>query len=523
MKKLHLITTLLSSALLLGSIFFGALYLYTNRDSVPPAVTINGVDISEMDGNEATALIEEMIRSLEEEKVVVMVQRTEVDSTWKQLGVRYDANHLYDALARLHHGTLWERAKARWHFPKSWKLRITFDEKILRKLFPPAWEQSQFGRPVNAVRLISAEDIITYLPGHSVQRIDWKTFEALVWEHSPKELPEEVQNELLQQYKLQAPTPSGQTPQAKERRSLVLQAPLYTMHPQVTMDSLQREGIKRKVAQFTTDLQGSGDGRRHNVGAAARTIHGMVLAPGDTFDYEQVIKAAEDKYGFREAPVIFGGKLVPGVGGGICQVSSTLYNAVILAGLDIVERRNHTLPVSYVPKGLDATFARGYINFRFKNSSDRHLLIQSDIKNDQLTVKLFGDRPDDITYDVESFTTKTITAPIKYVTNPTLSPGSQEILVEGKPGFVVESYRIKKVAGRPVDKTLLSRDTYPSQPTVIAIYGDEDGSDRSNDDRGDGGSDKAKTNDAPEKVSPQSPGTEVPKVILEDGVSGPNF
>lgn len=518
MKNLHLVTILLALVLLLGSIFFGALFLYAHRDTVPTAVTINGVDISNMKWNEATALVEEMIRSLEEEKVVVMVQQTEVDSTWKQLGVQYEANHFYDALARLHQGTLWKRAQARWHFPKTWTLNITFNEKILRKLIPPAWEQTQLGNPVNAVRLISAQDAITYLPGHSVKRIDWRTFGALVREHSPKELPEEVQNELQQQYKLHAHAPSGQPLQAKERRRLVLQAPLYTMHPQVTMDSLQREGIKRKVAQFTTNLQGSGDGRRHNVEAAARTIHGMTLAPGDTFDYEQVIKAAEDKYGFREAPVIFGGKLVPGVGGGICQVSSTLYNAVILAGLDIVERRNHTLPVNYVPKGLDATFARGYINFRFKNTSDRHLLIQSDVKKDQLTVKLFGDMPDDITYEVESITTKTIPAPNKYVANPALSPGSQEILIEGKPGYVVESYRIKRIAGRSVDRTRLSRDTYPPQPTVIAIHGD--GS------RGNGGGsrgDKTNTNDASEKVSPKAPGSEVPKAILEDGVGGPSF
>lgn len=522
MKKLHLVTILLSSLLLLGSIFFGALFLYANRDTVPAAVTINGVDISDMERSEAIAMVEEMIRSLEAEKVVVMVQQTEVDSTWKQLGVQYDGNHFFDALARLHQGTLWERAHARWHFPNIWELNITFDEKILRKLFSPAWEQSQFGRPANAVRLISAADTITYLPGRSVQRIDWKTFGALVRKHSPVELSGDVKDELQRLHKPPARTPGGQSPQAKKRSRLILEAPLYILQPEVTVERLQQQGIERKVTQFTTDLQGSGEGRRHNVEAAARTIHGMVLAPGDIFDYEQVIKAAEDKYGFREAPVIFGGKLVPGVGGGICQVSSTLYNAVILAGLDIVERRNHTLPVSYVPKGLDATFARGYINFRFRNTSARHLLIHSEVKDDQLTVKLFGNMPDDITYEVESITTKTIPAPYKYVANPALSPESQELLIEGKPGYVVESYRIKKIAGKPVGKTKLSRDTYPPQPTVIAIRGDDSRGNGSDSSSGSSG-EKTNTNDASEKVSPKAPGSEAPKAILEDGVGGPNF
>lgn len=509
MKKLHLVTILLSSALLLGSIFFGALFLYASRDTVPSGVTINGVDIGNMERNEVTALVEAMIQSMEQDKVVVMMEQTEVASTWKQLGVQYDASHFYDALAHLYHGTLWERTQARWHFPKAWELNMTLDEKILRKLFTPAWEQAHFGSPINAVRIISAQDTISYLPGLSVKRIDWKTFGAIVRQQGFKKL---------------------KAPPTKKPNRPILKVPLYTLRPEVTMEGLKQEGIRRKITEFSTNLQGSGEGRRHNVEAAARTIHGMVLAPGDTFDYEQVIKDAEDKYGFREAPVIYGGKLVPGVGGGICQVSSTLYNAVILAGLDIVERRNHTLPVSYVPKGLDATFARGYINFRFKNTTNHHLLIQSDVKHDQLTVKLFGDMPEDITYDVESFTTETLPAPNKYVANRTLSPGSQEIIIEGKPGYIVESYRIKKIAGKPVGKTKLSRDTYPPQPTVIAIHGGEDDNGQPRGDssqragnNGSKGKENPNTKEAPKNAVPPAPGKGAPKIILEDGVGGPSF
>lgn len=184
-------------------------------------------------------------------------------------------------------------------------------------------------------------------------------------------------------------------------------------------------------------------------------------------------------------------------------MSSTLYNAVILAGLDIVERRNHTLPVSYVAKGLDATFARGYINFRFKNTTGRHLLIHSQVKDDQLTVKLFGDAPGDITYDVESLTTQTIPAPTKYVANPSLAPGTEEKIIEGKPGYIVESYRITKISGKPVSKVKLSRDTYPPQPTVIAIAPENTG----------------------HTPAPSTPGSErtAPKLLLEDGVKGPSF
>ncbi|MGG4554868.1 VanW family protein [Paenibacillus humicus] len=489
MKRLHLVTILFSCVLLLWSVVFGAIFVYASRDTVPPGVSINGLDIGSLKRDKAVALVEEMILEMEQEKVVVTVQQTKVNSTWKELGVQYDASHFYNELDRLFEGSLWERAKARWHFPKPWELHVNLDEKKLRRLFTPQWEQGRFGSPTDAVRLISQADKITYLPERSVSRIDWITFGAMIQQRSLKALHQESM-------------PDERTRQAKQGLP-VLEVPLYTLRPKVTLESLHQQGIERKITEFTTGLHGSGEGRRHNIEAAARTIDGMVLAPGETFNYEQVIETAEDKYGFREAPVIFGGRLVPGVGGGICQVSSTLYNAVILAGLDIVERRNHTLPVSYVAKGLDATFARGYINFRFKNTTGRHLLIHSRVKDDQLTVKLFGNAPGDITYDVESLTTRTIPAPTKYVANPSLAPGTEEKIIEGKPGYIVESYRIKKISGKPVSKVKLSRDTYPPQPTVIAIAPENTGN----------------------TPAPSTPGSDgkAPKLLLEDGVKGPSF
>ena len=101
------------------------------------------------------------------------------------------------------------------------------------------------------------------------------------------------------------------------------------------------------------------------------------MAPGETFDYSKIIAQTEAKFGYKEAPVILNGNLVPGIGGGICQVSTTLYNAVLRSGLEIVERRNHSLPVSYVTLGQDATFANGYINFKFRNNTDAYLWIRT--------------------------------------------------------------------------------------------------------------------------------------------------
>ncbi|UJF36495.1 VanW family protein [Paenibacillus hexagrammi] len=224
----------------------------------------------------------------------------------------------------------------------------------------------------------------------------------------------------------------------------------------------------------------------------------MLLAPDDVFDYSKIIEQTEAHFGYKEAPVILNGKLVPGIGGGICQVSSTLYNAVLRSGLEIVERRNHSLPVSYVPLGQDATFASGYINFKFRNNTDSYLLIRTVTTGQNVTVKLFGHMSSSLTYEIESKIIATISPPVKYVHNPSLRRGTTRPISTGKAGYVVETYRYKKQDGVVVGKELISKDRYSPVPTLVA----------------------ANTGDIkPDEGKPAEPGSP----LLEDGVKGPTF
>jgi vancomycin resistance protein YoaR len=222
------------------------------------------------------------------------------------------------------------------------------------------------------------------------------------------------------------------------------------------------------------------------------------MAPGETFDYSKIIEQTEAQFGYKEAPVILNGKLVPGIGGGICQVSTTLYNAVLRSGLEIVERRNHSLPVSYVTLGQDATFASGYINFKFRNNTDSYLLIRTITTDQDVTVKLFGHMSPSITYDIDSNIVETLQPPIKYLHNPSLKPGATRPISTGKVGYKVETYRIKRENGIIVKKELISKDKYSPVPTLIASN------------RGDI---KPEEGNSPESGQP----------ILEDGVKGPAF
>lgn len=231
---------------------------------------------------------------------------------------------------------------------------------------------------------------------------------------------------------------------------------------------LRDQHVDRLITQFSTPLNQSSPGRKHNVRSTAATLHEVILKPGEIFDYAPIIEQTGVKFGFREAPVILNGKLVPGVGGGICQVSTTLYNAVLRAGLEIVERRNHSLPISYAPLGQDATFSTGFINFRFRNDTKAHLLIRTEMSDTALTIKLFGSIPSDTTYEIMSNTVETIQPPVKYVHNSGLRAGEQVELSPGKQGFVVDTYRIKKQGGKEVSREKISRDRYTPQARVVA-------------------------------------------------------
>lgn len=486
----HFLVIGVLTVLLTASFIYGRLLLYTSGNTVPSGTVVGGLEVGGLAAEEALDKLDDMIAELRKRNIRFSFRNaenkdTELTLTWEEAGAAWDAPDFRSEVLSLSAGNVWERAKARKNFAKTWRLHASFHPSMLKKTLTPKWEKDHFGSPVNAVRLIAADDSIRYLPGKSAQRIDWESLVMLIQAAIPG--PSSGQGGVAAK--------EGGSSGASQAAAQV-EIPLAPVQPSVTVESLKREGIRRKIAEFSTGLQTSGEGRLHNVEAAARSIDGMVLPPGGIFDYAKVVEAAEQSYGFREAPVIFGGKLVPGVGGGICQVSSTLYNAAIRAGLDIVERRNHSLPVSYVPLGQDATFAQGYINFRFQNTSGQHLLITAQVKEEQLIVKLFGDMPDSVTYDIESRTTDILAVPDKYVANPGLSAGSREVVLQGKPGYIVETYRIKYIDGKTAAKTRLSRDTYPAQPNVIAVPGGADG---------------------------KAPAQQDTPRVLEDGVNGPKF
>lgn len=448
MMKIKQKTVLWLAAAILAAVAaaWGGLWLFAGQSTVPRGVTVGGLPLGGIGISEAVRLLDERQTALLDEPVILQSKGLTIQTSWKKIGAQISSANFVQALETLKQGNIWTRARHRWQFQKSWSLEAGWSPDALKKTLNSDWEAKQFGSLKNAQRIIDAGDRIRYVPEITAPRIDWDVLSS----------------------RIHAKLPRSFSAAETADDGVAIDLPLKTTSPPVTVQSLKAQGIDRRIAIVTTSLRGS-SGRIHNVDAAASIIDGMVLAPGEIFDYAKIVEQAKQKYGFREAPVIVNGKLVPGIGGGICQVSGTLYGAVIRAGLEIVERRNHSRPVSYLPKGQDATFSTGYINFRFKNNTNTYVQISAASTGGTFVVKLFGTMPQNMYYQIQSKTVKVINPPVRYISNPSLPKGASQLLQSGTPGSVVETYRMKWVNGKKAGEELLSRDTYPAQPSLVAV------------------------------------------------------
>lgn len=450
-KRIHITIIVAASLLLIAAVGWGFVWNYAHQKTVPNEVVAGGIPIGGLPIHEALEKLEKYEDSLLQRTIAIHTEASADDKkqwTAAELGYKAEFQGIREALAKLDEGDSWERAQYRYHFQKAYTLEQSWNPDAFDAAVRKQWSYIEQNEAKNATRTITNDDKVVYEPHLDAYRIDLDPLKAQVNEWI-----------VIKQEQLGA--------SVKKTFEGVL--PIKAIHPAITLEKLKDEGIDRKIIEFSTDFRTSAEGRAHNVTVTAQALNDWELAPNEVFDYGKLIARAEELYDYREAPVILNGKLVPGIGGGICQVSSTLYNAVLRTGLEIVERRNHSLPVAYLPIGQDATYAGGAINFRFKNTTGKHLIIRTEVEDRKLTVKLFGTMNENVRYDIESVTLKTIAPAVQESSSDRLSPGQKVTIEKGKPGYVVETYRTLLRDGKAVSKDRVSRDTYKAQPTIIEV------------------------------------------------------
>jgi vancomycin resistance protein YoaR len=251
---------------------------------------------------------------------------------------------------------------------------------------------------------------------------------------------------------------------------IVMQVDELLQYPEITTSRILDMGIKDEIAAAGTLFNQSDDpNRAHNIVLAAKSIDNIVLAPGDLFSFNQIVGHASSESGYRDAPIIVNEQIVLGAGGGICQVSSTLYNAVLLAGLKVEERYNHGLPVGYLPPGLDATISYNYLDLKFSNNSPSHLLIHMQVLGNKLKAVIFGDPSQKQEIKIITQNLHTIAPPVHY-RQVEDKPSSYKFLIqEGKPGYTVETVRIFYENGKEVAREHLGKDYYAPKPEIYEV------------------------------------------------------
>ncbi|MGB4503767.1 MAG: VanW family protein [Syntrophaceticus sp.] len=232
--------------------------------------------------------------------------------------------------------------------------------------------------------------------------------------------------------------------------------------PQISTADVQAMGINGVISSFTTKFDANNHNRSYNIALAAGALNNTLLKPGEVFSFNQKVGPRTANNGYREAMIIESNEFVPGLGGGVCQVSSTLYNAVLLAGLEIVERCNHSLAVSYIPLGRDATVAYGSQDLKFRNNLDSHIYIKTSVGNGTLTMKIFGNKQKQKNVRLETVIDSVISPKVTIKEDANLLKGKTVVEQAGATGYRVSVYRI--ING---NKKLLSRDYYRPIEQVV--------------------------------------------------------
>ena len=244
--------------------------------------------------------------------------------------------------------------------------------------------------------------------------------------------------------------------------------PLIITKPEITLDQLGEEAFPEQLSTFTTRYDVSDVDRTTNLTLACQKINGTVLLAGDTFSYNDVVGARTVAAGYKNAKIYEAGQVVDGLGGGICQISSTLYNAALLANLEIVERRNHQFVTSYVEAGRDATVVYGSTDFKFKNTRKYPIRIVATAKAGIATISIYGIKEEEeYTFKFSPKTISTIPYPTQYIDDSTLPTGTEVVKQKGTSGLIIETYMSKYLNGKLVSTELLSRDTYNAMARIV--------------------------------------------------------
>jgi vancomycin resistance protein YoaR len=271
--------------------------------------------------------------------------------------------------------------------------------------------------------------------------------EVAGFEVDPQRLPEAVSEAILADHKLELP--------------------LTEAEKHVSDEALA--SIKEVVSEFTTRFSAGNRPRSSNIRTAASKIDGVVLLPGEKFSFNETVGRRTLRAGFKLAGVYINGRHDTGVGGGICQVSTTLYNSALFANLAIRKRANHSLPVPYVPLGRDATVDYGNLDLVFENTYTTPIALSAHYLPGKLTFRVLGVKKPGLTVKVAQTGHRAWGSSVQKIFDNRIPAGRTRVIKGGSTGHSVATYRYVYENGKLVRRERLGYSRYGGEPTIIAV------------------------------------------------------
>ena len=412
-------------------------------DKTYPGVTIGERDVSFLNDQEIKEELEAL--GFEQQEVLFKFLDEEEKYNLEELGIRLDFDSLSEkALLIGRKGSFQENIQERLKVFREGKdipLCFIIDEKKIDILLNQLAAEIKV-EPVNADFDVKVDEI-SIIPGKNGMELDEEKSKSSFYE----------------------------TLMSLGEFNSLVEFPVLVMEiePETTTECLQATGITDMLTKFHTVFNENDKNRNQNIKLASGLINLTMLAPGEVFSFNQVVGRATAERGFKEAPIIVGGQFVPGIGGGICQVSSTLYNAALLSSMEIVERANHGRAVGYLPVGRDATISYGYLDLKFKNTRSDHVLISSRVEGNKLVMRFFGNPVPEERVEIVTSDVVKIEPEIKTEVKKDMKPGEKELVQTGSPGYRVTVWRIIYKGEEEIQRERLSRDYYKPAPAIYHV------------------------------------------------------
>ncbi len=258
-------------------------------------------------------------------------------------------------------------------------------------------------------------------------------------------------------------------------KEMIFNLPVDNLKPEINAEYYKKFTNLR--SDFSTNISSSNKDRKHNIKNALQSLNKIEILPNQTFSFNQVVGQRTEKNGYRKAKIIVNEEFVEGVGGGVCQVSTTLYNAALLAGLDIVEANKHSKQVSYITAGFDAMVNFGSSDLKFKNNTSEKITIITNYSQEKARIRIFGEDMGDKKYVLKNKISNII-EPIEEILVDNDNKYVDKVLYEdesfcykaGSNGMTIESFVEFYKNGQLISTKKLRKDVFKPQ-NKITIFG----------------------------------------------------